>query len=208
MSICSFLVWKKRVFDLEGDLVRVPHTWYLSAQSFIRLLKLVWKNKILAGSISLIFLRGVPVNHNCYLVRSQWNNQVVLHNLLASMARVISCLLSKHECAVDFFRHIKCVFTWNSKAEMGGWLARIHLPSPKKERKTFGSWLTYRSFHSIGLTRGLARGNVPGIAGPCWILSKHMPTQWPSNRWCSQHNSNMQTSAGLLMLKLWLLPTT
>ncbi len=32
---------KKRVFDLEGDLVGVPHTWYLSAQSFIRVLKLV-----------------------------------------------------------------------------------------------------------------------------------------------------------------------
>ncbi len=30
-----------REFDLEGDLVGVPHTWYLSAQSFIRLLKLV-----------------------------------------------------------------------------------------------------------------------------------------------------------------------
>ncbi len=27
-------------FDLEGDLVEVPHTWYLSAQSFITLLKL------------------------------------------------------------------------------------------------------------------------------------------------------------------------
>ncbi len=39
---------KKRVlnyreFDLEGDLVGVPHTWYLSAQSFIRLLKLAWR---------------------------------------------------------------------------------------------------------------------------------------------------------------------
>ncbi len=37
---------KKRVlnyreFDLEGDLVGVPHTWYLSTQSFIRLLELV-----------------------------------------------------------------------------------------------------------------------------------------------------------------------
>ncbi len=31
-----------REFDLEGDLVGVPHTWYLSAQSFITLLKLVW----------------------------------------------------------------------------------------------------------------------------------------------------------------------
>ncbi len=30
-----------REFDLEGDLVGVPHTWYLSAQPFIRLLKLV-----------------------------------------------------------------------------------------------------------------------------------------------------------------------
>ncbi len=46
--MCSFLVWKNaclnyREFDLEGDLVGVPHTWYLSAQSFITLLKLVWR---------------------------------------------------------------------------------------------------------------------------------------------------------------------
>ncbi len=37
---------KKCVFELsqaylEGDLVGVPHTWYISAQSFITLLKLV-----------------------------------------------------------------------------------------------------------------------------------------------------------------------
>ncbi len=48
--MCSFLVWKNaclnyRDFDLEGDLVGVPYTWYLSAQSFIRLLKLVWRQK-------------------------------------------------------------------------------------------------------------------------------------------------------------------
>ncbi len=30
-----------REFDLEGDLVGVPHAWYLSAQSFITLSKLV-----------------------------------------------------------------------------------------------------------------------------------------------------------------------
>ncbi len=30
-----------REFDLEGDLVGVPHTWYLSTQSFITLIKLV-----------------------------------------------------------------------------------------------------------------------------------------------------------------------
>ncbi len=46
--MCSFLVWKNaclnyREFDLEGDLVRVPHTWYLSTQSFITLLKPVWR---------------------------------------------------------------------------------------------------------------------------------------------------------------------
>ncbi len=46
--MCSFLVWKNaclnyREFDLEGDLVRVPRTWYLSAQSLIRLLKLLWR---------------------------------------------------------------------------------------------------------------------------------------------------------------------
>ncbi len=46
--MCSFLVWKNaclnnREVDLKGDLVGVHHTWYLSAQSFIRLLKLVWR---------------------------------------------------------------------------------------------------------------------------------------------------------------------
>ncbi len=30
-----------REFDLEGDLVGVPHTWFLPAQSFITLLKLI-----------------------------------------------------------------------------------------------------------------------------------------------------------------------
>ncbi len=48
MCICSFLVWKNAClnyceFDLEGDLVGVPHTWYLSAKSFIILFKLVWR---------------------------------------------------------------------------------------------------------------------------------------------------------------------
>ncbi len=42
--MCSFLVWKNaclnyREFDLEGDLVGVPQTWYLSTQSFITPLK-------------------------------------------------------------------------------------------------------------------------------------------------------------------------
>ncbi len=45
--MCSFLVCKNaclnyHAFDLEGDLVGVPHAWYLSAQSFITLLKLIW----------------------------------------------------------------------------------------------------------------------------------------------------------------------
>ncbi len=48
MYMCSFLVWKNawlnyREFDLQGDLVGVPHTWFLSALSFITLLKLVWR---------------------------------------------------------------------------------------------------------------------------------------------------------------------
>ncbi len=37
--MCSFLVWKNAClncceFDLEGDLVGVPHAWYLSAHFF------------------------------------------------------------------------------------------------------------------------------------------------------------------------------
>ncbi len=44
--MCSFLVLQNaylnyRELDLEDDLVGVPHTWYISAQSFITLLKLV-----------------------------------------------------------------------------------------------------------------------------------------------------------------------
>ncbi len=44
MYMCSFLVCKNaclnyREFDLEGDLVGVPYTWYLSGQSFITPLK-------------------------------------------------------------------------------------------------------------------------------------------------------------------------
>ncbi len=46
--MCSFLMWKyacfnNREFDIEGDLVGVPHTCYLSGQSFITPLKLVWR---------------------------------------------------------------------------------------------------------------------------------------------------------------------
>ncbi len=46
--MCSFLVWKNaclnyREFGLEDDLVGVPNAWNLSAQSFIRLLQLVWR---------------------------------------------------------------------------------------------------------------------------------------------------------------------
>ncbi len=44
--MCSFLVCKNvclnyREFDREGDLVGVHHTWNLSAQPFITLIKLV-----------------------------------------------------------------------------------------------------------------------------------------------------------------------
>ncbi len=48
--MCSLLVCKNaclnyREFDLEGDLVKVLHTWYLSVQSFITLLKLVRRQR-------------------------------------------------------------------------------------------------------------------------------------------------------------------
>ncbi len=47
MYMSSFLVWKTacfnyREFDLEDDLVGVPHTCDLSGQSFKRQFKLVW----------------------------------------------------------------------------------------------------------------------------------------------------------------------
>ncbi len=36
----TYLLKPVREFDLEADLVRVPHRWYLSGQSFITRLKL------------------------------------------------------------------------------------------------------------------------------------------------------------------------
>ncbi len=57
--MCSFLVWKNaclnyREFDLEGDPVGVSHTWYLSAQSFITLLKLLFEE----SRTWLLWMRG------------------------------------------------------------------------------------------------------------------------------------------------------
>ncbi len=51
MYMCSFLVWKTRCFSFrefyfECDLVGVRHTWYLSGQSFITRLQLVWKDLV------------------------------------------------------------------------------------------------------------------------------------------------------------------
>ncbi len=40
-SVKKNAVLNYRKFDLEGNLVGVPHTWYLSTQSFIALFKLV-----------------------------------------------------------------------------------------------------------------------------------------------------------------------
>ncbi len=56
--MCSFLVWKNaclnyREFDLEGDLMGVPHIWYLSAQSIIKLIKLVWREYDIGAMIVL-----------------------------------------------------------------------------------------------------------------------------------------------------------
>ncbi len=50
MYMCSFLVWKNaclnyREFDLEGALVGVPHTWYLTIQPFITLKKTCLKRE-------------------------------------------------------------------------------------------------------------------------------------------------------------------
>ncbi len=41
MAAVTNVFFNYREFDLEGDLVGVPYTWYLSAQSFITLLKLI-----------------------------------------------------------------------------------------------------------------------------------------------------------------------
>ncbi len=78
--MCSLLVWKNaclnyREFDLEGDLVGVPHEWYLSAQPFITRIKLVWreydivaknewKKKCVCLQMTWISKRTVPANRH------------------------------------------------------------------------------------------------------------------------------------------------
>ncbi len=101
--MCSFLVWKDaclnyREFDLEGDLVGVPNTWYLSVQSFIRLLKLVsreydivamneWKKKCVGLQRTWVSKRTV------YICRIN----LVWRDLL---------------CFIIFHSHVECICRW------------------------------------------------------------------------------------------------
>ncbi len=82
MHIHSFVVWKNaclnyREFDLEKDLVGEPHTCYLSAQSFIKLVKLVWREYEHGGY-------GWEEKEMCQLQRTWVSKRTVLpkkHNL-------------------------------------------------------------------------------------------------------------------------------
>ncbi len=88
--MCSFLVWKNaclnyRKFDLEGDLVGVPHTWYLSAQSFIRPLKLVWREKDIVAmnewKKKCVGLQRTWVSKRTVKTPNSWKNVVLMLSL-------------------------------------------------------------------------------------------------------------------------------
>ncbi len=81
--MCSFFVCKNtclnyREFDLEGDLVGVPHTWYLSAQPFITLLKLIW------GEYDIVAMnewkkKCVGLQRTWGRTKSQWRNASIIN---------------------------------------------------------------------------------------------------------------------------------
>ncbi len=83
MCICSFLVWKNaclnyREFDLEGDLVGVPHTWCLSAQSFITRLKLIW------GEYDIVAMN--EWKKKCVSLHRTWVSKRTVHQLIDMVA--------------------------------------------------------------------------------------------------------------------------
>ncbi len=115
--MCSFLVWKKaclnyREFDLEGDLVGVPHTWYLSAQSFFKLLKLVW--------IEYDIVAMNEWKKKCHVLQRTWVSIWVIQTLFSFSIRIkrleavgFSCWFKekKHSVCKNAFPHYTFLFT-------------------------------------------------------------------------------------------------
>ncbi len=95
MCICSFLVWKNaclnyREFDLEGDLVGVPHTWYLSAQSFITLLKLIW------GDYDIVAMN--EWKKKCVDLHRTWVSKRTVYRMSRLVGMMISCTRLLYPC--------------------------------------------------------------------------------------------------------------
>ncbi len=84
-----------REFDLEGDLVGVPHTWYLLAQSFITLLKIVWREQDMValneGKKKCVGLQRTWVSKRTVISTSLPDNH------MSSLRRSKSCFISTEE---------------------------------------------------------------------------------------------------------------
>ncbi len=105
MYKCSFLVWKNarfnyREFDLEVDLVGVPHTWYLSGQYFITRLKLVWRELDMVAMNNwkkkCVGLQRTWASKRTVLV-NLFTNHHKFWNILVSMLRIVVPSIVKPE---------------------------------------------------------------------------------------------------------------
>ncbi len=110
--MCTFLVWKNsclnyREFDLEGDLVGVPHAWYLSVQSFIRLLQLVWREY---GIVAMnewkkkcVGLHRTWVSkRTIYVYSYRFQIYVALQACIANWEKVKAGSKNQNQCAFNF----------------------------------------------------------------------------------------------------------
>ncbi len=113
--MCSFLVWKNaclnyREFDLEGDLVGVPHTWYLSAQYFIRLLKLVWREYDIVAMNE--WKRNMSVCRGHELANALFSIDVELYAMLSG-------IICSFEYFLECFPYSIPVRTWRASSTEG-----------------------------------------------------------------------------------------
>ncbi len=148
--MCSFLVWKNaclnyREFDLEDDLVGVPHTWYLSAQSFITLPKLVsreydivamneWKKKCVGLQWTWVSKRtvydiNIP-NTKHYVIWNDSHSVKYPSTKFRRSEQLTLVLAAAKQISINFGVCCTCdIFTNTSGLEVGNLLRRTGLHS-------------------------------------------------------------------------------
>ncbi len=167
MCICSFLVWKNaclnyREFDLEGDLMGVPHTWYLSAQSFIALLKLIW------GEYDVVVL-------------NEWKKKCVgLHRTWVSKRTVYIYMPNRAQCPHNFLSLNFIGTDWTSRKMVYADIVefiRVHLKAVflSLTINNFLSISGHRTFTRKAKNKISRKGKVTGKNGTNFCSLKFGP---------------------------------